>query len=384
MQYIPFFCLYPLSLLVFFRAQGEGATEQAAFTTFEIFMLVVFAPLLLKFGVGLSVALWHPLVERVRDRRRSPNWQPKVSVLIPAWNEEVGIAAAMDSVARADYPHLELIVIDDGSTDGTYQQIKQAAARISADNQNGVREIQFRRVQNGGKARALNTALSLATGEVIITVDADSLVERHAIRNMVKHFCDPKVASVAGNVVIGNRNTYLGLLQQLEYLFGFYFKRADGMFNAVYIVGGAAAAYRRSILVEAGGFDEAIITEDIELSTRLQALGFKVRYAPNATIFTEGPSDFKSLCQQRLRWKYGRIMTFLKYRHLFFSVNRQHNKFLTLFILPVTLYCESLLLFAPFLLVLFYGYALTAGGLNALSSRRVNQRGDNCSADYFR
>ena len=92
-----------------------------------------------------------------------------------------------------------------------------------------------------------------------------------------------------------------------------------------------------------------------------------MRYAPDATIFTEGPSDFRSLCLQRLRWKYGRILTFLKYRRLFFSLDPDHNKFLTLFVLPVTLYCEALLIIAPLLLIAFYAYALTGSGLNALT-----------------
>ena len=248
-----------------FAFTARAARNSPAFTAFEIFVLVLFAPLMLKFVVSLSIALWYPIAEQRRERRRSANPAPKVSVLIPAWNEEVGIAAAMISVVQANYPDLEVIVIDDGSTDGTFEQIEQVAARFRSSRQFGHREIRFRRVRNGGKARALNTALKLATGEIVVTIDADSLVERHAIGNLVKHFADPKVASVAGNVAIGNRNTCIGLVQQLEYLFGFYFKRAEGMLNAVYIVGGAAAAYRRSILVEVGGFDETIITEDIEL-----------------------------------------------------------------------------------------------------------------------
>ncbi len=188
MQYSAFLFLYPLSAFVLLRVHGEGGAEQPAFTTFEIFMLVLFAPLMLKFVVGLSIALWHPIVEQRRARRRSANAAPKVSVLIPAWNEEVGIAAAMLSVVQADYPDLELIVIDDGSTDGTYEQIKQVAARFRGDRQFGHRDIRFRRVRNGGKARALNTALKLATGEIVVTIDADSLVERQAIGNLVKHF----------------------------------------------------------------------------------------------------------------------------------------------------------------------------------------------------
>lgn len=181
-------------------------------------------------------------------------------------------------------------------------------------------------------------------------------MDRNAIANMVKHFTDPRIAAVAGNVVVGNRIKPIGLVQQLEYLYGFYFKRADSVLNAVYIVGGAAAAYRREIIADLGGFDENIITEDIEMSTRLQDRGYAIRYAADAVVYTEGPSDFRGLCQQRLRWKLGRLLTFYKYRHLFFSRDRKHNFFLTFFILPIALFAEFLLFFEGVLLTVFYTY----------------------------
>src|SRR6185369_13921111 len=167
----------------------------------------------------------------------------------------------------------------------------------------------------------------------------------HAIKNMVKHFSDPQVASVAGNIVIDKLTKPIGLIQQLEYLYGFYFKRADSLLNSVYIVGGAAAGYRRKIIAVLGGFDEDIITEDIEMSTRLQDNGYHIRYAADAIVYTEGPSDFRGLCRQRLRWKFGRLLTFYKYRHLFFSLKAKHNAFLCFVILPIALFTELLLFF---------------------------------------
>jgi cellulose synthase/poly-beta-1,6-N-acetylglucosamine synthase-like glycosyltransferase len=99
-----------------------------------------------------------------------------------------------------------------------------------------------------------------------------------------------------------------------------------------------------------------MITEDIEMSTRLQDEGHYVRYAPDAVVYTEGPSDFTGLCKQRLRWKYGRFLTFLKYKHLFFSFKKKHNFFLSYIILPISLLGELLLFFEGILLVAFYVY----------------------------
>ncbi len=141
----------------------------------------------------------------------------------------------------------------------------------------------------------------------------------------------------------------------MEYVYGFFFKRADSLLNAVYIVGGAAAAYRRQVIQTLGGFDETIITEDIEMSTRLQDHGYRVRYAADAVVYTEGPSDIPGLCRQRLRWKFGRLLTFYKYRHLFFSASRKHNTYLCFLILPMALFSELLLFFEGVLLTVFYG-----------------------------
>jgi cellulose synthase/poly-beta-1,6-N-acetylglucosamine synthase-like glycosyltransferase len=147
-------------------------------------------------------------------------------------------------------------------------------------------------------------------------------------------------------------------MQQLEYLYGFFFKRADSVFNSVYIVGGAAAAYRREVLQEVGGFDHSIITEDIEMSTRILSRGYKTRYAGDAVIYTEGPSDLRGLCNQRLRWKYGRILTFIKHRRLFFSVRPEHNPYLTFLVLPIAIYSELLLLAEALLLGFFFLYTV--------------------------
>jgi cellulose synthase/poly-beta-1,6-N-acetylglucosamine synthase-like glycosyltransferase len=284
-------------------------------------------------------------------------------VLIPAWNEEVGVAATIRSVLATGYPHLEVVVVNDGSTDRTHEVVQELLAGLRPEGRlggPGGAAVHYRRVPNGGKARALNTALAVARGEIVVTIDADSVMEPDFLDRIVLPFRQPAVAAAAGSVVVGNRGRAIGMVQALEYLYGFYFKRADALLGAVYIVGGAAAAYRRRVVAELGGFDETVITEDIELSTRLQHRGYAVGYAADAVVHTEGPSDLWGLCRQRLRWKYGRLLTFLKYRDLFFSRRPDHNGWLTFVVLPVALFAELLLLLEPVLLSTFYGHTFYA------------------------
>jgi cellulose synthase/poly-beta-1,6-N-acetylglucosamine synthase-like glycosyltransferase len=349
--------VYTPTVLVFYFAATTNYVPTDNFVVIRWVMLLLFVPIFLKYVLQLVIAPFFPVVEYMRKRKRDA-FIPTVSVLIPAWNEEVGIKSTIVSVLGTRYPKLQVIVVNDGSTDRTHEVVTSFIAHYMAKPVRHRAQVEYVRVPNGGKARAMNAGLKVATGEILITIDADSAMRPNTIENMVKHFTDARVASVAGNVIIGNRTRAIGLIQQLEYHYGFYFKKADALLNAVYIVGGAAAAYRRELVVSLGGFDENMITEDIEMSTRLQDEGHYVRYAPDAVVYTEGPSDFAGLCKQRLRWKYGRFLTFLKYKHLFFSFNKKHNFFLSYVILPTALFAEFLLFFEGVLLAVFYAYTI--------------------------
>lgn len=292
---------------------------------------------------------------------------PSVSVLIPAWNEEVGIIKTIESVLNTSYPKLQVVVINDGSTDGTHEKVTGFLADRKLDAGNPEARLDYIKIPNGGKAKALNRALMKAHGEIIITIDADSIMAPHAITNLVRRFGDSQVGAVAGNVVIGNRRKPIEWMQEAEYLYGFFFKRADSVFNSVYIIGGAAAAYRRTVLQEMGGFDHDIITEDIEMSTRIIRYGYKTCYAADAVIYTECPSDLKGLCNQRLRWKYGRLLTFIKHRKLFFSAHKKHHPYLTFMLLPMAVYAEFILLLEVFMLAAFFTYTVLSGDYQTLA-----------------
>lgn len=323
----------------------------------RLVIIILLAPIFLKYAIQLGTAPLYSLIGRIRQSRGGIPSDATVSVLIPAWNEEVGIIRTLKSVLNTRYKHLEVVVINDGSTDSTHELITEFVREHEAHNEFDA-TIKYLHLPNGGKALALNQGLSVAEGEFIITIDADSVMEKTAIDKFLKQFNDSEVAAVAGNVVIGNHKAPIEIMQQLEYLYGFFFKRADSVFNSVYIIGGAAAAYRKKVLLELGAFDHKIITEDIEMSTRILAHGYKTRYAADAVVYTEGPATWRGLFNQRLRWKYGRLLTFIKHRKLFLSCNKKHNAYLTFLLLPLAVYSELALLFEAVLLFIYYSFAI--------------------------
>jgi cellulose synthase/poly-beta-1,6-N-acetylglucosamine synthase-like glycosyltransferase len=347
--------LYALTGGLFYLAFTQNYHEIKALEPMRMVLFVLLMPMLFKYVLQLFFAPVYSLVKRGRDLRMETSRKPSVSVLIPAWNEEVGIERTIRSVVNTGYENLQVVVINDGSSDGTHDVISRLLKEYRTSGKD-TEQITYLDLTNGGKASAMNRGLLHASGEIIMTIDADSLMEASAIDRLVRCFDDPKVGGVAGNVVIANRRKPIEWMQQLEYLYGFFFKRADALFNSVYIIGGAAAAYRRSALDEMGGFDHSIITEDIEMSTRLLRKGYKTRYAADAIIYTEGPSELRGLCQQRLRWKYGRILTFIKHRKLFFSTS--HNPYLSFLLLPMAVYAELLLLVELIMMAAFFSYTV--------------------------
>ncbi len=256
--------------------------EVASYGHVRVIMGIILAPLLIKYFLQLVCTPIYSMVAFMRTSRSDA--VKSVSVLIPVWNEEVGIIKTVQSVLDTEYPKLQIIVINDGSTDDIMTSFIAEPPLDDRENTS----LKYLNLTNGGKAAAMNRGLIHADGEIIIKVDADSIMDRDAITNLVKQFNAPDVGAVAGNVVIANRAKPLEWMQQMEYLSGFFFKRADSLFNSVYIIGGAAAAYRRKVLQEMSDFDHAIITEEIEMSTCILSRGYKTRYAADAVVYTEG------------------------------------------------------------------------------------------------
>lgn len=283
----------------------------------------------------------------------------KISVVVPAWNEEVGIIQAITSLLTSHYDNLEVIVVNDGSTDSTHEVVQQFIKEGIDGLTNKKKKFKYFLKENGGKGSALNYGIKKASGDVIVTMDADTVFEKDALITVARYFQNKDIDAAVGNVKVANSKNIIGIIQQIEYTVGFYFKRTHSFFNSEYIIGGAFGVFRRETFEENGFFNVDIKTEDIELSTRLQNNGCKIIYIEDAIAYTEGPVTFSGLLKQRLRWKKGRLDTFILHKNLFFSKDSKHNKFLTHYLLPITLFYEIELLLEPFITIfgVYYLYA---------------------------
>lgn len=324
------------------------------------FVILVMA----KNYIFLILSPFYPVRERLRyikqvKLRRAKylgRHNPRVSVVIPAWNEGKGVIKTLESVLYNGYDNVEVVVVNDGSTDGSDKVIRDYLTRLKKYNRNAASSVNYIYNKHGGKGVALNTGIKSSKGEIILTLDADSALKRGSIKNLTRYFLDKEIMAVVGNVEVVNSNSLIGLAQKLEYFFGFYNKRAHALMGAEYIFGGACASFRKEVFKEIGLFDTKNKTEDIEMSMRTKFHGMKSTYAEDVICYTEGASDLKGLIAQRIRWKKGRFDTFHKYRSMFFSTEDHHNTFLSFFVLPFSLLTEVILFFEPIAIAILIIY----------------------------
>jgi poly-beta-1,6-N-acetyl-D-glucosamine synthase len=353
---ITYASFYALTLFIILSALSSPSSEQNGFFILRA-VIIFFATILLsKYFFYMLVSPWFDIAKALHDRQftqTNTNYYPKVSVIIPCWNEEIGILTTVQSLLASTYRNLEIVIVNDGSTDNSHAVIRRFIRKYRRRKKSDI-SLVYRYKENGGKGHALNTGLSLATGDILLSIDADCFVSQTAIGNFVNCFTDPSVMAAVGNVKIGNTQSLIGTLQALEFLFSFYFKKADSILNTIYIIGGAAGAFRREVFEKLGPYNTQNITEDIELSVRIQECGMKIVYAADAIIYTEGASDIRGLKRQRLRWKRGRIETFQDHKKLFFSCARHHNKLLTWIVLPLAIFGDIQLFFELIFLGFLY------------------------------
>jgi cellulose synthase/poly-beta-1,6-N-acetylglucosamine synthase-like glycosyltransferase len=294
------------------------------------------------------------------------NYRPFVSVVVAAYNEEKAIIKTLNSIIfGSNYSNFEVIVVDDGSKDKTYRLVQDYIHEYQ------IEKIRLIRQENGGKATALNNGIkNYAKGEIIMCLDADSLLANDAISKAVKYFADDKVAAVASNVRIIQSHTLLGVIQYIEYLMGHRLKRAYTVLNNEYIIGGIGSTFRKSVLENVNYYDTDTITEDIDLTMKILNKGnknTKVIFASDIVCFTQSVVSLKDLYKQRYRWKYGRFQTLFKNKNMFFNFSKKYTKLLTFIQLPFVLYSEFSFLIDPlligFLLYLTLRYHETSSAL---------------------
>ncbi len=225
---------------------------------------------------------------------------PLISVLIPCYNEQETLRETITHALQLDYPDFEVIVINDGSSDKTPQILAELEPLHPR-----LRVIHLR--QNQGKAVALRSGALLARGEFLMCIDGDALIDRHAAQWVMTHFVDsPRVAAVMGNPRIRNRSTLLGRIQVGEFssIIGLI-RRSQRIYGRVFTVSGVCATFRRTALHRVGYWSPDMVTEDIDISWKLQLAHWDIRFEPNALYWILMPETLRGLWRQRLRWAQG-------------------------------------------------------------------------------
>ena len=336
-----------------FAQHLRALPDSVAFSGVQIigrFIVYVFFVGDLLMGARLLFIGILAVIDRLRKphAKASPGFNPRVAVLIPAYNEETVIVRTIRSVLNSDYKNLHVIVIDDGSSDRTVEVATQAyAGEIAAG------RVQVLTKPNGGKAAALNYALDRLTEDIYVGIDADTVIATDAISKLIPHFEDPRIGAMAGNAKVGNRVNLWTRWQALEYITSQNFeRRALDLFHVVTVVPGAIGAWRTAPVKAAGGYPINTVAEDADLTMNLLEQGFRVDYEDRSLAFTEAPIDAKGLMRQRFRWSFGTLQAVWKHRAAFIR-----NQAMGLFALPNIIVFQMFLpLVSPFIDVMFlYG-----------------------------
>ena len=293
------------------------------------------------------------ILEKLRpDHTKLPEPPPAVTVLIPAHNEESVIVQTVASVLLSDLADIHVIVVDDGSTDRTLELLKANFGNNQA--------VQILHQGNRGKAAALSNALSHSRTDIVVTIDADTEIESDAIRKLLRHFSDPTVGAVAGNVKVGNRSRWLTRWQALEYVTSQNMeKRAFDLLNCITVVPGALGAWRKKAIEDGGGITADTVAEDADLTIAIRRLGWRVTYDEEAIAWTEAPESPGALIRQRFRWTFGTLQSFWKHSSTLF---RPKYGTLGWIALPnIFVFQIALPLISPLLDLLFFGSLLLWG-----------------------
>jgi cellulose synthase/poly-beta-1,6-N-acetylglucosamine synthase-like glycosyltransferase/spore germination protein YaaH/peptidoglycan/xylan/chitin deacetylase (PgdA/CDA1 family) len=316
--------------------EGAYYVGHIMFSLFVLFLILGVVRLIFMAILALKQHKKEQLVVYVSSPRK-----PLVSIIVPAYNEEVNAVKSLQNLLRCDYENFNIIFVDDGSKDSTYQKVDAAFANHN--------KVKIFSKPNGGKASALNFGIAQTDADYVVCIDADTQLRPDAVRLLMKHFLETdqgrqgKVAAVAGNVKVGNEVNMITRWQSIEYITSQNFDRtAFANINAITVVPGAIGAFKKDVVEEAGGFTTDTLAEDCDLTIRILKLGYLIENENGAIAMTEAPETIKQFLKQRFRWSFGVMQTFWKHRDALFNTGYKSlgwaalpNILLFQFIIPV-------------------------------------------------
>ncbi len=288
--------------------------ENFILSAISLYLLFFLTLLILRYGLLMLFSFMEHLEYQVKKRQqKEPNAHddaslPMISLIVPAYNEGPVIEAAIRSLLKLDYPNYEVLIVDDGSTDDTYEKA------LAVARQSPVISVRVISKRNGGKADALNTGITSARGEFVLNMDGDTKLSRNTLRACIRHFDDPRIGAVAGNVKVLNRENIWTRVQALEYVEGLAMARkAQSFMRSVNIIPGPLGMFRKSVLQQVGGYDHDTFAEDCDLTLKMLMRGWHIAYEPTAIAWVETPSGLLDLLKQRYRWTRGILQAMRKH-----------------------------------------------------------------------
>ncbi len=284
-----------------------GLSVHASIVALAIFLLV----LLIRYFTLLGAAFLFSM--RYSVQTPLEEFTPFVSLIVPVYNEGKVLRQSVDSLLELEYPNFEIIIVNDGSSDDT-ATVAESLVGVHQGKHCPVR-VQLINKQNGGKSSALNVGIQYSRAEFVLCMDGDSLLSPGTLTAALRHFRDPAVGAVAGNVKIHNRRKMLATLQALEYVEGLNMARsAQSYLGIINIIPGPIGVFRRQTIVDAGWYSGDTFAEDADLTLKIRAAGWKITYEPNAISYTEAPESLHQLLKQRYRWTRGILQSISKHR----------------------------------------------------------------------
>jgi peptidoglycan-N-acetylglucosamine deacetylase len=316
-----------------FLAELGYYTGQLFYALFVIFLVLGSIRLIMMLGLSI--------LQRKKEKANALLpfvGTPLVSIIVPAYNEEVNAVSSLENLLKCDYPNFNIVFVDDGSKDQTFEKVSTAFANHP--------KVQVFSKPNGGKASALNYGIAQTNAEYVVCIDADTKLLTDAVSKLMVHFRNERVGAVAGNVKVGNEVNILTRWQSIEYISSQNVDRkAFAYLNAITVVPGAIGAFRKEAIETAGGFSTDTLAEDCDLTIRILRCGYLIDNENKAIAMTEAPETLSQFMKQRFRWTFGVMQTFWKNRDALFNVRYKTLGWLAL--PDILLFKYIIPLFAP-------------------------------------